>query len=242
MTLTFTRSDDRANRPDPVTVIGAGGHASVVVDLLSCLPRCPLEEIVDSGRTGRAVGRRIGGHDVRRRFDDLTDSEMTRRAFVAAVGDAAVRADLCTSVLARGGRLSTLIHPRANVSDFALIAGGVTICAFAHVGPSARVGVGAIVNTGAVVEHDCVIEEYAHVAPRAALAGDVAVGARSWVGLGASVINSVRIGSEVTIGAGAVVVDDVADGCTVVGVPARPIRSAREGERLRLVSPQPSLP
>lgn len=219
----------------PVTIVGAGGHAGVVVDLISCLWLCSLDEIVDSQLAGRGVGRQIGGHQVNRRFDDLTDAELRRRTFVVAVGDATVRANLCATVLARGGHLSTLVHPRANVADSALLTGGVVVCALAHVGPAARVGVGTIVNTGAVVEHDCVVGDYAHVAARAALAGDVEIGTRSWVGLGASVLNGVRIGSDVTIGAGAVVIDDVPDGCTVVGVPARPIRTTPTGDRLRRV-------
>ena len=47
------------------------------------------------------------------------------------------------------------------------------------------------------------------------------MGARSWIGIGASVIQQIRIGSDVTVGAGAVVVRDLSDGVTAVGVPAR---------------------
>jgi acetyltransferase-like isoleucine patch superfamily enzyme len=57
------------------------------------------------------------------------------------------------------------------------------------------------------------------------LAGDVRVGDRSWIGIGASVRQGVRIGDGVIVGAGAAVVSDVPDGLTVVGVPARPMSS-----------------
>jgi serine O-acetyltransferase len=45
------------------------------------------------------------------------------------------------------------------------------------------------------------------------------------IGTGAKLIGGVRIGAGASIGANAVVLDDVAPGVTVVGAPARPIRS-----------------
>jgi len=65
-----------------------------------------------------------------------------------------------------------------------------------------------------------------HICPGARLAGEVQVGARSWIGIGASVIQQVRIGSDVTVGAGAAVLRDLPDGITAVGVPARILSSS----------------
>ena len=60
-----------------------------------------------------------------------------------------------------------------------------------------------------------------HICPGANLAGEVHVGERGWIGLGASVIQQICIGSDVLVGAGAAVVRDVPNKVTVVGVPAR---------------------
>ena len=83
------------------------------------------------------------------------------------------------------------------------------------------IGSGAILNTGCSVDHDAQLADGVHLCPGARLAGEVHVGARSWIGVGASVIQQVRIGSDVTVGAGAAVVRDLPDGVTAVGVPAR---------------------
>jgi acetyltransferase-like isoleucine patch superfamily enzyme len=56
------------------------------------------------------------------------------------------------------------------------------------------------------------------------LSGNVHVGPRSHVGVGATVIQGVHIGSDAIVGAGAVVLSDVPESCTVVGIPARPIQ------------------
>jgi len=52
----------------------------------------------------------------------------------------------------------------------------------------------------------------------------VHVGSRSHIGAGATLIQGVHIGSGAIVGAGAVVLSSVPESCTVVGVPARPIR------------------
>jgi serine O-acetyltransferase len=47
------------------------------------------------------------------------------------------------------------------------------------------------------------------------------------IGAGAKILGGIRIGSHVTVGANAVVVDSIENGCTVVGIPGRPLRSRR---------------
>jgi serine O-acetyltransferase len=53
------------------------------------------------------------------------------------------------------------------------------------------------------------------------------------VGAGAKILGPITIGSGARVGANAVVLKDVADGVTVVGIPARAVGPASEGERPR---------
>jgi sugar O-acyltransferase (sialic acid O-acetyltransferase NeuD family) len=117
-----------------------------------------------------------------------------------------------------------LVHPSAVVSPSASIGRGAVIFPAAVVNAGARIGDAAIVNSGAVIEHDCVLAEGVHVSPNATLAGGVQVGACSWVGAGATVIQNLTVGRDAVVGAGAVVIRDVVDGVTVAGVPAAPLR------------------
>jgi acetyltransferase-like isoleucine patch superfamily enzyme len=57
------------------------------------------------------------------------------------------------------------------------------------------------------------------------LASTVTVGAGAHIGCGASVRQSITVGEGALVGAGAVVVQEVPPGTTVVGVPARLLRS-----------------
>lgn len=58
--------------------------------------------------------------------------------------------------------------------------------------------------------------------------GPVVIGARSWIGARAVILDGVRVGEGAVVAAGAVVTEDVAPFAIVAGVPARLIRE-REG-------------
>ena len=90
---------------------------------------------------------------------------------------------------------------------------------------STNVTVGDFVffNTGSMVCHDGIIGNYVTLAPDVKLAGAVAIGANSELGMGAKVIQGVNIGADAIVGAGAVVVDDIKRNGTFVGVPAHQI-------------------
>lgn len=120
--------------------------------------------------------------------------------------------------------------PHASVSPDTKIEYGSIVVAGAVVNIGATIGLGGIINIESSVDHDCVLGNGVHICPGARLAGDVHVGDRSWIDIGAAVRQGIQIGSDVVVGAGAAVVNDVPDELTVVGVPARPL-AVRHGNR-----------
>lgn len=210
-------------------VLGGGGHARVVIDLLrdvaACTPYAVLD--VDSSLWGRELlGVPVRGGD--ELLLDLIDQGVTHFVVgVGSVGNHEPRRRLFELGLSYGLVPLTVLHPSAVFSSYAQVGQGTVVLPLAVVNAGAVIGNNVIINTGAIVEHDCVVADHAHVATGARLAGAVKVGAGAHVGAGATVREGACIGEGAIVGAGAVVVRDVPSHTVVAGVPAKVLKSGR---------------
>jgi sugar O-acyltransferase (sialic acid O-acetyltransferase NeuD family) len=203
----------------PVTyLIGAGGHARVVADILVESGHPPIAFLDDAPKHNLISDIRV--------IQGLELPE-PNASVIVAVGDNFVRATLA----ARYSVFSVAIHPSARVSRHAEIGPGSVVMAGAVINAGARIGAHCIINSCASVDHDCLIADFAHVAPGATVGGNVQVGTGTMIGLGANVIHGTAIGAHTVIGAGSTVVRDVASNVVAFGVPARVIRARAPGDR-----------
>jgi len=145
-------------------LVGAGGHARVVLDAVRT--RSEIEVVGFVGTDDDLMSLRANGatHAV---------------VGLGTVQPGARRAELFERIRAAGLVAAVITHRDATVSPAASIGDGSVVLARAVVNPGARVGRNAIVNTGAIVEHDCEIGDHAHVSPGAVLGGGVRVGLAS---------------------------------------------------------------
>ena len=207
----------------PLILVGAGGHARILLSTLLLLER-PILGFVDIDESPRELlGIQHIGND-----HAVFDYDPRQVLLVNGVGSvASVKNRLRVYELfrARGYNFASVIHPGAIIAHETDLADGVQMMAGAILQTGCVVREDCIINTGALLDHDCIIQPHAHIAPGAVLSGAVHVGARAHVGAGATVIQGVHIGSDSIVGAGAVVLSDVPESCTVVGVPARPIKA-----------------
>jgi sugar O-acyltransferase (sialic acid O-acetyltransferase NeuD family) len=87
--------------------------------------------------------------------------------------------------------------------------------------PFVTIGNNVTLWSGGVIAHDSVIEDHCFLAPRVAVAGHVRIGARSFIGINATVINSVTIAAQTLVGAGALIVKDTTAKGVYLSAPAR---------------------
>lgn len=219
----------------PVTclVLGAGGHASVLIECLELRPATTIAGVLDPDRRlwgGTLLGVPVlGGDD---RLDGLAASGVTHFVVgVGGIGNNRPRQRLYEAALAAGLAPLVVRHPSSVVSSRAVIGAGSQLLPGCIVHTLASLGVNVIVNSGAIVEHNCVVADHAHVATGARLASTVRVGVGAHIGTGATILQCLRIGDWAVVGAGAVVIRDVPAGATVVGVPARVIEAGATGPR-----------
>lgn len=199
-------------------VLGAGGHAKVVIELLRDGGVYRPTACVAANATIRSVqGVPVVG-------DDSCLPELLQQGMdyaIVAVGDNRLRAVLIDMVRHLGFRLANAISRSAVVSQSVRLGEGLAVMAGAHLGTNVHVEDGVIVNSNASVDHDGVLRACCHIGPGATLAGGVRVGHQAFIATGASVIPDRRIGDRTVVGAGAVVVRDVPADLVVWGVPAK---------------------
>jgi len=195
-------------------VIGAGGHAKVVVDAA----RVAGIDVVGIAARDPHPATLLG-------IPVRSDAEgIDADAFIVAVGDNAARSREYRAALDRGLVPASVVHPSAVVSESVEIGAGSFIAAGVVVNADTVIGENSILNTGCTVDHDCEIGAHAHVGPGVNICGGCVIGEGALLGVGSCVAPGGGVGEWSTIGAGAAVLG-VTDARTVcVGVPARPIR------------------
>lgn len=204
-----------------VILLGAGGHAKVVHELLLA-NKIPVIGVIcpQLALTKVALwrGLKVLGGD-----EALSEFLPTDVRLVNGVGMMPFKHahfELYSKAHSAGFIFENLIHPSAHVSPSAQIGQGVQIMAGAVIQADTILADNIIINTRAVVEHDCNIMSHSHIATGAVLCGQVQLAQRVFVGAGATIIQGVYVGYRAVIGAGTVVVKEVAEYATVRGASA----------------------
>lgn len=190
-------------RPE-IIIVGAGGHAKVVVDAILETGELEIRGLIDKDQKKKSV------REIPVLGDDTLLPELfeqgVRYAFVAvgSIGNTEVREKIYQSLKKIGYELPVIVHPAAYVADNVISGEGTFVSAGAVVNPGTTLGKNVIVNTRSSIDHDCVLGDFVHVAPGAVLGGDVTLGDRTHVGMGAVVIQGANLKAGTFIKAGQV--------------------------------------
>jgi acetyltransferase EpsM len=208
-----------------VLIIGAGGHAQVVADILwrmrdagsDIIPLGFLDDRQDL--VGQAFLRVpvLGG---------ITDRHHIQHdAIIVAIGANETRKSVFQLLQQEGQAFALAQHPKSVIAPDVQIGAGSMICGGVVINTGTTIGGAVILNTGSTVDHHNNIGNYVHIAPGTHLGGEVEVGEGALIGIGAIVMPGKRIGAWSIVGAGALVHQDVPERSVVVGVPARVIKN-----------------
>lgn len=195
-----------------IIVIGAGGHATVIVEILKML-NCNILAIVSNELVKRDIP--LLSDIPRLSCDaDILNYDYNQVVLVNGIGSIPgklVRQNIHVHFKNLGYEFMTVVSPLALVSKHSKLESGVQILHGAIVNANSSIGEGSIVNSGAIVEHDCILGRHNHIAPGATVCGSVTTGDFVHIGAGSNVIQSVVIGNSVLVGAGSTVVSDLPD-------------------------------
>lgn len=203
-----------------VVIIGAGGHAKVIADIIEKSEDIVYGFLDDNIEQGKTIIKdyKVLGKISECEYLQSDDSDLY---FIIAIGNNYKRKCIYEHYTLN---YYTAIHPNAIIGMEVKIGEGTTLMANACINANVQIGKNCIINTGAVIEHDDIIEDYVHVSPNATICGTVKVGAFTHIGAGTVIKNNLEIIEDCIIGAGAVVVKDIKEKGTYVGVPAKKIK------------------
>lgn len=194
-------------------IYGASGHGKVIFDILKSQNETLKIQFVDDADKGDSF---YGVALYQTHRIDLSNQKL-----IIGIGNNKTRQRI--SKLYKN--FGTAIHPSSIISPSVKIDEGSVVMANVSINADTQIGKHVIINTSASIDHDCRIDDFAHISPNASLAGNVFIEEGAHIGIGASIIQGVSIGKFATVGAGSVVIKNVPDGATVVGVPAKIIKS-----------------
>ncbi len=205
----------------PIIILGAGGHAKVIINTLLVLGANILGITDPDPRTH---GKKVLDTLVLGGDDCLSDHPVGSVGLVNGVGSTGqivARRKLYNRFKEMGYEFANVIHPSAVLAPDVVLDEAVQVMAGTVIQPGAFIGKNTIINTRASIDHDCVIGNHSHIAPGATLSGGISVGEAVHVGVGATIIQGIKIGAESTVAAGSLVLRDVTEASTVYGVPAK---------------------
>lgn len=210
-----------------VIILGAGGHASVLVDALK------YTDIRIIGYTApKSDAPSIKLSHLQLIGDDSAvfkyPAEQIRLVNgLGSVGSNVHRRRVFQSFKNKGYFFANIIHPSAVIAPDVLMGEGVQVMAGTIIQTGSRIGENTIVNTRASVDHDCIIGSHVHLAPGVVLSGGVQVEEGVHIGTGATVIQGIRIGKNSIVGAGSLVIKDIPEETISLGVPARVVNNEK---------------
>src|SRR5688500_128309 len=145
-----------------ILIVGAGGHAKVVADIV----RLQGHEIVGFlDDDERLIGRTISGISV---LDCIAAyQQYPSDKLIIVIGNNRVRHKLPTQIFSDivDEQWFTAIHPRSTIADSVTIDAGTVVMAGAVINVDTVIQQHVIVNTGATIDHDSIVQNYAHIAP-----------------------------------------------------------------------------
>ncbi|TPV34058.1 acetyltransferase [Paucihalobacter ruber] len=215
-----------------IVLIGASGHAKVVIDIIEKLNRFTIVGLIDSFKP---IGTQIFEYKVIGTEDDLP--ELTKKyhfnAGIITIGDNWIRKVIHQKIenLVPEFELITAIHPSAVIGKQVKIGNGTVVMPGAIINSAAKVGKCCIINTKVSLGHDSEMKDYSSLAPNVTVGGNVSIGSYTAICMGANIIQDISIGKHSIVGAGALVNKNIEDYNLVYGVPAKFIRKISKGEK-----------
>jgi UDP-perosamine 4-acetyltransferase len=205
-----------------IIVIGSGGHAKVVIDILHEMGNY---EIIGVTSNSLLKGTIFSGYKVL--GDDNSLIEFSSKEISIAMGiggfrDNVLREKIFRLIKSLGFSFVNVIHPSAKISKTVKLGESVVIFPGVVVNTDVEIGDNTIIATSSSIDHETFVGENVLISAGVTIGAYSRINDNALIALGAKIISGVDIGKNVLVAAGAVVIKDVLPDEIVFGIPAAP--------------------
>ncbi|MBQ0372984.1 MULTISPECIES: acetyltransferase [Providencia] len=193
----------------PLVLIGGGGHASVLADILFQQNRQIIAVICPDDISSRKIFKGISHLTLDHEIKKFPPDQIRLINGLGILPHSNIRMKVNSHFIQMGYQFDSVIANSAFVSDYVELGAGAQILSRAIIQTGVTIGENSIINTGAIIEHDCYIGNNNHIAPGAILCGGVATSDAVYIGANATIIQDITITKDSIIGAGAVITKDI---------------------------------
>ena len=190
-------------------IIGGGGHASVLTEILVKQNRKILGILSPEPIGHRKVFTGIEHYVKDSKILSYSIDEIKLVNGIGMLPNSNLRYQLYNHFKNYGYKFESVIDETARISMNADIADDAQVLANSTIQTGVKIGNNSIINSGAIIEHDCKIGDSVHIATGAVISGGGSIGSNTFVGAGSVVIQEISIGESVCLGAGTLVLKDV---------------------------------
>nr|WP_254612701.1 acetyltransferase [Lelliottia amnigena] len=189
----------------PIVIIGGGGHASVLVDILKQQGRKIVAVISPDDTQNRHVYNDI---EIIKKDSDISRFPTSDILLVNGIGilpGSSLRFKMTDYYSNLGFKFETVVASTAIISPFAILGAGSQVLHGAIIQAGANIGSHCVINTRAVIEHDVHLGSHNFISPGAIICGQCKSEEGVFVGAGATVIQNIELGAGCSVMANALV-------------------------------------
>jgi sugar O-acyltransferase (sialic acid O-acetyltransferase NeuD family) len=147
-------------------------------------------------------------------------------AVVIGIANPMIKAAIHEQVAGKPVTFPNFISSRSWLSNKVILGKGIIIYPGVSINYETKVEDFSIINMNCAVGHNCLISKYSSLAPSVKTAGHTTLKEGVDMGIGSATIQNIIIGEYAKVGGQAMVIKDVPKNATVVGNPARIIKSS----------------
>lgn len=207
---------------EKVILIGGGGHAKIVVDIIKKSGLYEIEAIIVNNISDCDNTWNYPVFEGDEKFIEFKQKGIEKAVIgIGGYKNNDNRKRIFENLKNLGLSVCNVIDPSAIISESVIFGEGNVIFPGVILNAGVRIGNNVIVATGSTIDHETILEDNVLISAGVTIGAYSIIKDSALVALGAKIISGIEIGPNSLIAAGAVVVNNIKANEKVFGIPAK---------------------